>query len=137
MCAVFVKERANNMSKVTNKMEVKLAQNLLEQQLSKLKGILLTGGGKDEVFAIGAQLLYIGQALTEASGFKLEPATIEGRALVSKIVAFLEMHTINPEIIGQTITEPSEYFNEGTPHNSMQVPGTMTEKEAVIYNQGA
>lgn len=114
------------MNKVTNKMEVKLAQNLLEQQLTKLKGIQLTGGGNDEVFAIGAQLLYIGQALTEASGFKLEPATLEGRAVVSKIVALLEMHTINPEVIGQFVTEPTN----GCPFDDAKTQENLMLEEA-------
>jgi hypothetical protein len=63
---------------------------------------------EQELFALGAQLLYVGQALTELSQFKLEPSSIEGKVIVSKIVELIEMKTINPVVIGQHITEPIE-----------------------------
>lgn len=47
-----------------------------------------------QLFATGAQLLYLGQALTEASGYKLEPASPETRLILSRVVSLLEMITI-------------------------------------------
>lgn len=46
------------------------------------------------VFALGAQLMHIGQCLTQISGFKLEPPTLESRKTLSEIVRYLEMPTI-------------------------------------------
>ena len=47
------------------------------------------------VFALGAQLMHIGQCLTQISGYKLEPPTLEGRKTLSEIVRHLEMQTLN------------------------------------------
>jgi hypothetical protein len=48
----------------------------------------------EQLFATGAQLLYLGQALTEASGYKLEPACQEVRALLTRVVSLLEIITV-------------------------------------------
>lgn len=50
---------------------------------------------ENSVFALGAQLMHIGQCLTELSGYKLEPATFEGKKVLSDIVRLLEMPTIS------------------------------------------
>lgn len=65
---------------------------------------------QDTIFGLGAQMLYVGQALTELSGFKLEPASMEGKLIVSKIVELKEMGTIKPiePIWGDHMTEPAE-----------------------------
>jgi hypothetical protein len=48
-----------------------------------------------DVFSLGAQLLYYGQKLTEISDYKLEPASLETRVLLTKITQLLEMETIS------------------------------------------
>lgn len=47
------------------------------------------------VFALGAQLMHIGQCLTQISGYKLETPTLEGKKVLSDIVRHLEMPTIS------------------------------------------
>lgn len=49
------------------------------------------------VFALGAQLMHVGQCLTQISGYKLEPPTVESRKTLSEIVRYLEMPTIEPK----------------------------------------
>ncbi len=62
---------------------------------------------ENSVFALGAQLMSIGQNLTQLSGFKLDPSTTEGKVMLHEIVRLMEMKTIQvPEIIGQHLTEP-------------------------------
>jgi hypothetical protein len=50
---------------------------------------------EESVFALGAQLMHIGQCLTSISGFKLEPPTLESRIVLTEIVRYLEMPTIS------------------------------------------
>lgn len=108
-----------------------------QQELEMLVGLItkqlrdynvssnLTQLKQDSIFALGAQMLYVGQALTELSGFKLEPASQDGRLIVSKIVALLEIATINPEIIGQFLTEPN-----GCPFDDASTKGNLKLEEA-------
>ena len=50
---------------------------------------------ENTVFALGAQLMHIGQSLTAISGFKLEPGSEEYRKLLSDLVRLLEMPTLS------------------------------------------
>lgn len=50
---------------------------------------------ENTVFALGAQLMHVGQCLTELSGYKLEPPTLESKMVLSEIVRLLEMPTIS------------------------------------------
>lgn len=90
----------------------KRRQILLTTELlnSRVKQFNLSGASKfndGEIFALGAQLLYLGQSLTELSNFKLEPATVESREILAKIVEGLNTNTILiSSKIGEHITEP-------------------------------
>jgi hypothetical protein len=93
----------------TTKAEVAMLATVAANQLRdyKVNSANYTLVNEPELFALGAQLLYVGQALTELSNFRLEPASIEGKVIVSKIVELLEMKTITPIVIGEHVTEPN------------------------------
>lgn len=72
-------------------LDCKLANDAIKRYLS------IAEPTAQDAFALGAQLMYFGQKLTTESGFPLEPATIEAKVLLAKIVDLVSMPTINPE----------------------------------------
>jgi len=82
----------------------------LAQEVSRIENALFNFRNKPEhhaedSFALGAQIMYLGQRLTDLSGHTLNPVTTEGKVLLHNIVKLLEMPTI--EVIGQHVTEPA------------------------------
>lgn len=73
---------------------------IITQSIERLEELQASARGywnqpeNEQLFATGAQLLYLGQALTEASGYKLEPASPETRLILSRVVSLLEMITL-------------------------------------------
>jgi hypothetical protein len=87
--------------------QIELTSQLLSTQIAKYTALGAQKIDSATTFALGAQLLYFGQMLTELSNFKLEPATLEGRQIISKIVELVELKTIEvPQQIGDSIIEP-------------------------------
>jgi hypothetical protein len=87
--------------------QIELNAQLISIQIAKYNALGQQKIDAATTFALGAQLLYFGQVLTELSNFKLEPATLEGRSIISKIVELAEMKTITAnQYLGECVVEP-------------------------------
>jgi hypothetical protein len=87
--------------------QIELTSQLLSTQIAKYTALGAQKIDSATTFALGAQLLYFGQMLTELSNFKLEPATLEGRQIISKIVELAEMKTITAnQYLVECVVEP-------------------------------